>query len=396
MWASWCEIDETAHGSGKVIPSGQVQSVQNLEGGIIKKIHVSEGDLVEAGQVLLEMDDTRYISNHKELSVKIHALCARLERLKAETQNYQSITDRTAPQYSSKLMQCEISLHHSKQQELESGLAALGEQFKQKKKGLSEVCIRKETLQQRLKLLKEELALSKALERHGAVSHIEALALERQVSDTYGEMQMAQEAAKSMCAQQQEILQRINEKRLTYCSNARTGITRTLAQLNELEATQSAVLDQIQRAQVKAPVKSIVNRVFVSTEGSVVQPGVTMVELTPLDDTLEVEVKIPPDDIAFLYLAQKVVIRLSAFDVTQRLTGELTYISADSIQDKRGKNYYLARVKAQDIPDQIKGSASPVIIGMTATVDILIGKKNLLDFLLRPILQTLRQSFTER
>ncbi|WP_329601916.1 HlyD family type I secretion periplasmic adaptor subunit [Sansalvadorimonas verongulae] len=397
-WAAWCEIDEITRGMGKVIPSSQVQDVQNLEGGIVKDILVSEGELVEQGQVLLVMDDTRFAATREGQFANQFALQARLGRLKAEVESGEPVMSVELKKNAPELAMRELELFTSRKQELASSVGVFVQQLNQQKQQLDEIAAQRKLLDRRLALMNEELTLSKELEAEGAVSRVELIRLERQVSDTRGEKQIAIENFERIQAQQQETRQRIRETELTFSNKARAEMNDVLAQLEELSAKDIAVADQVERTRVRAPMKGVVKQILVNTEGGVVQPGMKIMELIPVDDTLEVEARIRPEDIAFLHPGQKATVRFTAYDFTiyGGIDGELVHISADTIIDEEGESFYLARIKTKNSYLGDEEQSRPIIAGMVTTVDILTGKKTLLDYLLKPVLRAKQLAFSER
>ncbi|WP_211830619.1 HlyD family type I secretion periplasmic adaptor subunit [Kistimonas asteriae] len=398
VWAAWCEVDEVTRGEGKVIPSSQVQDVQNMEGGIIEKILVKEGDLVEQGQVLMLMDDTRFSASHQGQLANQYALMARKVRLQAEVEGSRPVMPVPLKVQVPELAESELELYQFRRQELASTLGIYQQQLIQQEKQQSETRAEIAMLQQRHASLDEELKLSQDLAKEGAVSRVEVLRLKRQVSDTRGEQRIAEENFSRILAAQAETQQRIREAELAFTNKARMELNETLALLHELFAKEAAASDQVERTQVRAPMKGVVKQILVNTEGGVVQPGMTMMELIPVDDTLEVEVKIRPRDIAFLHPGQKATIRFTAYDFTVHggIDGVLTHLSADTIIDENTEHYYLARIKTDQNALGNADNSKPLIAGMVATVDILTGKKTLITYLLKPVLRAKQLAFTER
>ncbi|MRI35079.1 HlyD family type I secretion periplasmic adaptor subunit [Endozoicomonas sp. OPT23] len=398
IWAAWCEIDEVTRGMGKVIPSSQMQEIQNLEGGIVNEVLVSEGEIVNVGQVLLVMDDTRLSANRDSQRANQYALRARMVRLRSEIEGVIPVMPLQLSSEVPELAHSELELYQSRQQELASTVAVFEQQEIQQKQQLEETRAEQLLLERRLNFLSEELKLSELLARDGAVSKFEILRLERQVSDTRGERQIAIEAFSRIQAQIRETSEKVSEVKLSFVNQARTEMNEVLAQLEELSAKQVAVTDQVDRTSVRSPVKGVVKRILINTEGGVVQPGVTMIEIIPINDTLEVEARIRPEDIAFLYPGQKAMVRFTAYDFTiyGGLEGELTHISADTILNENGESNYLVRIKTDSHDLGGLDNRRPIIAGMVATVDILTGKKTLLDYLLKPVLKARHLAFTER
>ncbi|MGI9275442.1 MAG: HlyD family type I secretion periplasmic adaptor subunit [Endozoicomonas sp.] len=398
VWASVSEIDEVTRGMGKVIPSSRVQAVQNLEGGIVSDILVEEGDQVEQGQVLMTMDDTRFSSTLDGQRAGRYALLARKARLEAEISGATPEMPQELLEAVPELASQEMALFHSRIREINSRVAGLEQQLQQKQSESSELKARRNLLSERLSLLEEELQLSRTYASEGAVSKVELLRLRREVGDARGERNVIQESLGRLQAEKLEIQEKIREVTLVTSNEARIQLNETLAKLHEAEAKDTALSDQVERTNVRAPLKGIVKQILVNTEGGVVQPGMNMMEIVPLDDTLQVETRIRPEDIAFLHPGQKAVVRFSAYDFTiyGGLEGELTHISADTITDENGDSFYLANVKTRQNYIGSDEDSKPVIAGMVATVDILTGKKTLLAYFLKPLLRAKQLAFSER
>ncbi|MCL6270908.1 HlyD family type I secretion periplasmic adaptor subunit [Sansalvadorimonas sp. 2012CJ34-2] len=398
LWAAWIEIDEITRGMGKVIPSRQIQDVQNLEGGIVGDILVKEGETVDKGQILMTMDDTQFMSSLGGQKISRTALEIKRSRLRAEVVGEFPLISDQAWQDAPDLAQQELELYGSRQQELESRKNVLLEQVDQNQQQIEEMGEQRKLLGRRRNLLKEELGIASRLAESGAVSRIEVLRLQRQVSDVDGELAVTKETVDRLNAQQKEVHQRINELQLTFVSSVRSELNETQAKIKELEATGTALEDRVARTQVRSPVKGVVKQILVNTKGGVVQPGMKMMEVVPLDDKLLIETRIRPQDIGFLHPGQKAVVRFTAYDFTiyGGIEGKLTHISADTITDEQGESFYLAHVETERNNLDENDATRPVITGMIANVDIMTGKKPLLSYLLKPVLRARQLAFSER
>ncbi len=398
-WSAWCEVDEVTRGEGRVIPSRQVQDIQNMEGGIIERILVREGEQVEKGQVLMIMDDTRFLASQQGQKASQYALMARKVRLQAEVEGVKPEMPASLNERVPELAISEQKLYRVRRDELDSTLGIYQQQLIQQEKQRAESHARIAMLEQRHSLLSEELRLSRDLAKEGAVSRVEVLRLEREVSDTYGEQRIAEEGLSRVTAELDEIRERIREAGLAFTNDARVELNETLALLHELSAKETAVSDQVERTRVRAPMSGVVKQVLVNTEGGVVQPGMKLMELVPVDDILIVEVKIRPQDVAFLRPGQTATVRFTAYDFTiyGGIEGVLTHISADTLTDENNVRYYLARIETRrDFLGSTGDNSKPVMAGMVASVDILTGKKTLLSYLLKPVLRAKHLAFAER
>ena len=395
MWAMWAEMDEITRGAGKVVPSGQIQDVQNLEGGIVAELLVKEGEIVEKGQVLLVLDDTQFMSSRNGQEVNRQSLDIKRMRLQAEIDGFEPDVPELVWTNAPELAQQELDLYYSRQAELQGNKDIFTEQLQQHKRQHEEVRAQRKQLLRRNTLLNEELDIASGLAKIGAVSRIEVIRLERQVSDTDGDLEVNIKTSERLLSQQQETRQRINELQLTFVSSARAELNETVSRLKELEATGLALSDRVDRAQVRSPVKGIVKQIMANTEGGVVQPGMKLMEIVPLDEKLLIETRIRPQDIGFLHPGQNAVVRFTAYDFTVYggLKGSLVHLGADTITDEQGESFYIAHIET----DRNSIDASkPVITGMVANVDILTGKKSLMSYLMKPVLRAKQMAFSER
>ncbi len=398
LWASIAEMDEITRGDGKVIPSSRVQAIQNLEGGIIADIQVREGQIVDKGQVLVEMDDTRFISSQDEQKASREALIARQSRLQAEVDETDFVLAEHQNEFTPEISLQEQKLFYSRKKEQEKRKSVLTEKLNQHQKQLEELQAKTSLLKRRQSLLQEEVAITRTLTTEGAVSRVELLRVERQVSDVDGEVLMSSKSMERIDALIQETKARFGEVELSFNNEAREELNATLAKLNALMATDSAIQDRVERTRVRSPVRGIVKSIMVNTLGGVVQPGMQLMDIVPLDDNLLIEARIRPEDIGFLHPGQKAVVRFTAYDFTVHggLEGKLLHISADTITNDKGESFYLVIIETEKVNLGSTDDAKPVIPGMVATVDVMTGKKSLLTYLLKPVLRAKQLAFTER
>jgi len=403
LWAYGAEIDEVTRGQGRVIPSSRVHVVQNLEGGILKEILVKESQLVEVGDVLARIDDTGFSSTYGEQKAKQYALQARVTRLAAQAQG---IKDKDKGlEFPLELLAearhvalAEETLYHANETELQSQIAILRVQADQRKQELNELYGKLKQLEDNLKLATEELDLTEPLAEKGVVPKVELIRIRRQVTELRGELNTTRLAVPRAQAAVQEANRRVEEKFNAYRSLALTELAQTRAELAQVEESLRASRDRVYRTDVKSPVKGIVKSIHVTTVGGVIKPGMDLIEIVPVEDTLLVEAKIRPADIAFLRLDQKATVKITAYDfsIYGGLNGLLERISADTIVDEEGESFYQVTIRTDRNYLEHHGDQLPIIPGMVATVDVLTGRKTVLDYLLKPILKAKQQALSER
>tara|TARA_B100000446_G_scaffold76096_3_gene72106 strand:+ start:74747 stop:76141 length:1395 start_codon:yes stop_codon:yes gene_type:complete len=396
-WAGLAEIDEFTRGEGKVIPSSQVQVVQNLEGGILSELHVREGGIVKAGQPLLRIDDTRFSSSLREAGVTLEQLKAKVARLHAEAEGITFEPDALTTIDSAALAE-EYSVYVSRQLELQSRNQVLIEQVQQKKQELSELTAKRNQLGRSLVLLESEMTMTRPLAEQGAISKVELLRLERQVNDLRGEQEGAELAIPRAESSLEETRQKLSNAELAFKAEAQKERSETASELSRLMETSGALEDRVQRTLVRSPVAGTVKQLLVTTIGGVIQPGMDLVEIVPIEDKLLVEARVRPADIAFLHPGQKAKVKFTAYDFSIHggLDGEVVHISPDTILDEKDESFYLVRVETEASFMGSESQSLPIIAGMTASVDILTGKKTILDYLLKPILKTKQLALRER
>lgn len=398
-WASLADIDEVTRGDGKAIPSSRLQKIQNLEGGIVAEVFVHEGEVVKAGAPLLRLDDTRFRSNAGESEADRLALEARIQRLTAQLDNKETLT--LSPEILNKtpdIANGEMELFASVNKRIQSELSGLNEQLVQKKQELLDYQAKGAQYRRSLGLLQQEISMSEPLVAKGAISKVEVLRLRRSEVETRGQLESVTLAVPRAEAAIKEIESKINETRGRYRSEALSQLNEARTDLSKIEASGKAIEDRVNRTLVTSPVRGIVQQLMVNTIGGVIQPGNDLVEIVPLDDTLLVEAKIRPQDIAFLRPGQEAMVKFTAYDYTiyGGLKAKLEQISPDTVTDKDGKSFYVIRLRTEK--NHLGSDEKPLIIipGMVASVDIITGKKTILSYLLKPILRAKAEAFRER
>jgi adhesin transport system membrane fusion protein len=351
IWANFAVLDEVTSGEGKVIPSSQIQVIQNLEGGIVEKLFVHEGDTVKKDQILMKISDVRFTATYQSNLKKMYSLQLEILRLT-------SLMNNVPFNIPAKL--------NTDKQEVEAQKAL----YDSKKEELTQLGLQ-------LQNTEKELSLTKPLVSQGAASEVEVLQLQRSIDELKGKISNFKST----------FLERLNAAK---------------GELAALDVADDADEDRVVRTTVKSPVKGIVKKINTNTIGGVIQPGNDIIEIVPLDDTLLIEAKIKPRDIGFIHPGQEAMVKLTAFDfgIYGGLKGKVEQISADTITDEKSNNkeesYYLIRVRTSK--NHLGSEEKPLYIipGMLATVDILTGKKTIMDYLLKPILKARDSALRER
>ncbi|MCL2715470.1 MAG: HlyD family type I secretion periplasmic adaptor subunit [Alphaproteobacteria bacterium] len=365
LWAHFAVLEEVKRGGGKVVPSRQMQVVQSLEGGIVDDILVQEGDVVEQGQSLMHIDDTKFASEFGEIRERRANMAARVARLTAEAGGSTSIAfpeqiDNVVPA----AVTAETDVFNTRARKLSQDVDVLNQQISR--------------LSQSAEVLERELSLTRKLYQQKVVPEIEMLRLERQAIETKGQLGEAKAKAATIVS--------------TFRAQADEDLAKSRGDLAVLDQNIKTAQDRVRRTDLRAPVRGVINKVNVTTIGAVVQPGANVMDIVPLDDTLLVEGKIKPQDIAFIRPGQDAVVKISAYDssVYGHLDGKVERISADTILDDKGEgaqrpeNYYRVMVRTSKNHLGSEDRALPIMPGMVATVEVLTGKKSVLDYLIKP------------
>lgn len=347
VWAYNAPLVEVSRGTGKVVPTSREQVIQSLEGGIISELLVREGDIVEADQILAQLDLTKTEANVGESSARYRAALASIARLESEVNQTALIFPKELENYPH-LIETETRLYKTRKEGLNESLAGL---------------------RQALDLVQQELRLTRSLAQAGAASNVEVLKLQRQVS---------------------ELQLKITDRRSEYMVHAREELGKAKAEADSLESVIRGREDSLSRLTLRSPVRGIVKDVTVTTRGGVIPPNGQLMGIVPLDEQLLIEARISPRDVAFIYPGQEAKVKITAYDysIYGGLDGEVTLISPDTIQDEVKPEVFYYRVFIRTQTDALvskNGNLFPIVPGMIATVDIKTGEKTVFDYLMKPI-----------
>ena len=398
VWAALANLDEITRGEGKVIPSNKIQVIQNLEGGILTEILVEEGEIVEKDQPLLRLDDTRFSSSYRESRARYLALLAKAARLTAEADDQPLEMPELVWKEDRELAENEVALYGSRVNELNSNQNILRQQEKQTEQELKELQAQKEKQSRSYRLVKQELSMSEPLVADGAISEVEILRLRRSVNETKGDLDASRLAVPRIESMLEETKIKLQDLEISFRTQARTELNDAESELSAIEETLRSQGDRVSRTLVRSPVKGEVKQIMVATIGGVIQPGMDLVEIVPMEGKLLVEAHVRPADIAFLHPDQDAKVKLSAYDyaIYGGLDAKLEHISADTITNEDGESFYLIRVRTERDYLGSRDGSLKIIPGMTAMVDILTGEKSVLDYLLKPVLRAREKALRER
>ncbi|CAN1529507.1 AcrA Membrane-fusion protein [Methylophilaceae bacterium] len=358
LWGALAMLDEVTVGLGKIVPSSQIQIIQNLEGGILTELSVHEGEVVKKDQVLVRLSDTKSTANYKEGRKRYLAFLASNARLFAQSNGLDKVA--FPPEVldeASDSVKIETKLFQSQMKSFDESISYLSKSYR---------------------LGNEELQKTKPLLAKGAASEVEIIRLERQVNDLKGQ---------------------IEDKKNKFKADAQSEHNKNQLEIQGLEQSNIYSADQLTRTTIKSPVNGAVKKLHVVTLGGVIQPGMTIMEIVPIEDNLLIEARVKPNDIAFLKIGQEATVKVSAYDFSTYggIKGILEQISADTmIDEKSGESYFLIKVRTDKNYIVRDEKHLPIIPGMTAEVDVLTGRKSVLSYLMKPLLKTKQNALRER
>ncbi len=397
-WANYAILDEVTRGEGRVIPSSKTQIIQNLEGGILAEILVREGDIVEKGDILVRIDNTAAQATFRDAQNRFYALQATVERLEAEQEDRKLAFSEEIKAEAPTAVSDQTSLYKARQRQLKAQTTVLESQAKQRKQEIAEMRSRRKQLERSLQLSREEYSITQPLVQNGVVARIDLIRIQRQVADLEGEINTIRLTIPRLQSAAKEAKARVQEVVFSAKTDISNELNKIRAELNSVTETLLAGEDRVTRTAVRSRVRGTVKEIKQNTIGGVIRPGEDIIEIVPLDDTLLIEAQIRPADIAFLRPGQEAMIKIAAYDfsIYGGLKASVEHISADTIKNEQGENFYRVYLRTAENVLVHQGSELPIIPGMTATIEILTGHKSVLDYIMKPILKARDRALRER
>lgn len=385
LWAAWAPIDKIVRAQGRIITASKSQVVQHLEGGIVSEILVHEGQKVQAGQTLMRLSDVNANSNLSQGKSRLQSLKATQARLRAEAQGGSSLQfDDDIPV---SMQMLEKNAFEERQSRIRSEQAALQQQINQRQAELKEAQARSQSLSTELNIAKQQTTMVDSLLKKGAASQMELLEAQSRTERLNTQFRDVVNTIPRLMSAQAESAARINESQSRFRAEARTELNQVSAEISRIQAGIRADSDRVSRTEVRAPSTGFVNRLMFNTIGGVVKPGEAVLEITPSEGPLAVEARVRPDDRASLRAGLSTRVMLGAYDYTVygALQGEVVEVSSDTLPDENGQRYY--RVVVETKPAQGPLAQEVILPGMTASADVIVGKRSVLSYLLSPLLR---------
>lgn len=405
VWASFAPLDEVTRGFGKIIPSSELQEVASLEAGIVDDFFVTKGERVKKGQLLVRLRDIAASSDLETNRSRYLGLLATMSRLQAEVDQSGTVTFAKEVQDGvPDSVAEELRTFKANKDRMVEQKEVLNRQLDQRKQEVVELTSRISDLKQVIALSRKEKAMIEPLVARGSAPKIELVQLERGIRQQITELNSLKTSAPRARSAIQEAESRMAELKSSALADAQRELSEKTIEVGSLKETLLGLRDRKDQTEITSPVNGIVHDITVSTRGGVVQPGQPIVQIVPEGEPLFVEAKIKPSDIAFLRpkianrVGQSAMVKITAYDfsIYGGLDGELISISPDTITDEKGETFYRVRIQTAQNELVRRGEVLPITTGMEAQVDILTGKKTVMEYLLKPFVKTLNQSLSER
>ena len=384
-WTVWAQVDKVVRTQGRIVPSVKPQMIQHLEGGIVSKVFVREGDVVAKGASLVAVSDLMASSSRGEKRARLNGLMARSARLEAEAAGASRMVLPGGVNANAAEVRNENDAFAARQDKLRQSTRVLQEQAAQKRQEANEMEARRKGLASEAEVARQQLNLVNNMMARNAASQFELLEAKARVERLSTQSREAETAIPRLASAAQELQARMAEAQAQFRSEARSALTETKVELQRLQEDMRTEDDRVTRTVVLAPVAGTVNKLLANTVGGVIRPGETLLELTPADGAVVIEARATPAERGTLQVGQRAVVRVAAFDYTVfgTLPARVTEISADSLADERGERYF--RVGLLVDPDSQKKFGQPLTPGSSVTADLVTGQRTVAQYLLSPL-----------
>ena len=399
IWLWLGTLDIVSLTSGSVVPSSQVKTIQHLEGGIISKIYIKEGQKVLANQPLLDLENTDSEANVGEMLVRLATLTVKTARLEAESNDSKTIIFKPEiEKRTPKLAQQERALFKARRDSYLSGIASQKGLVAQKEQVIQQVKSRLSHSENKLKLLQEQISISNELlkdELTNRYNHITLLKDEAILLSNIDEDKALLKGSEASLVEAQE---KLNEIRLGYQAKSREEMEESRREHSELSQRMEKLKDSLKRTTLRAPVDGTIKTLNVHTVGGVIRPGEAVIEIVPVDDMLLIEVSLPPQDVGFVQVGQTAQIRLASADATRlgKLDGKVIHISPDSIINKEGVAFYKVRIETNKSFFERNGLKYYLSPGVQVSASIVTGERTVFEYLFEPFLGGMEKALRER
>jgi adhesin transport system membrane fusion protein len=398
LWSAVTELDNVTRGSGKTISEAQNQLVQSSEPGVLKKRYFDDGDVVSKGDILFDIDPIDAKTQLDQAQKRYASLMIKSIRLRSEVEN-------RLPDFSNELIESapgtvstELALYKARLDDLTAKSSILEQRRLQKLNEIQELKIHYETAKNGLALIRREIQTIEPLVKSGLAPETRLIALKREEEAMLGQANSAESGQNRINSALDEIAEQLKAEQQAYKTSALTDLSSIEGEMVELGARIPALEDRVVRTTVRSPVDGVINRINYVTEDAYVNSGDVLLEIVPTGSELIVETRIDPKDIGEIVEGQEVKISLTAYDPSRfgRIDGRVMSISADAITDQQtGSQFYLVDVSIDGILYEEDGSEVTILPGMVASIDVLSGKRTILEYFWQPIAKTKDRAFRE-
>ena len=398
LWAAITEIDNVTRGSGKTISEANNQLVQSSEPGVLRKRYFDEGDFIKRGDILFDIDPIDAKTQLDQAQNRYASLSIKMARLKSEV-------DGTLPNFSEQLIETapgtvstELALYRARLDDLTAKSSILEQRRLQKLNEVEELKIQYATAKNGLALIRREIDTVQPLVRSGLAPETRLLSLQRDEEVSLGQANSAESAQERLKSALNEIEEQLKAEKQSYITRSLTDLSAIESEISELGARIPALEDRVERTTIRSPVNGVINRINYVTEDAYVNTGDVLLEIVPTGSDIIVETQIDPKDIAEIVEGQDVKISLTAYDPSRfgRIDGKVISISADATTDNnRGTQYYVVDVSIDGTLYENDGSEITILPGMVASIDVLSGKRTILEYFWQPIARTKDRAFRE-
>lgn len=391
VWAAVTELDNVVRGSGKTVSEVQNQLVQSSEPGVIRTRYVEEGDFVSKGEALFDIDPVDAKTQLDQAQKRFSSLSVKMLRLKAEVED-------KVPEFGNELIEAapnsvstELALYRARRDDLETKTAILHQRRLQKLNEIEELKIKFKTASRGLELIRGEIRTIEPLVKNGLAPETRLISLQREEEVSIGQANSAESGQQRLLSGLDEIGEQLKAEKQSYRTSALTDLASIESEVSELAARIPALENRVERTSVRSPVDGVINRLNYVTDDAYVNTGDVLLEIVPTSSELIVETRIDPKDIAEIAVGQEVKISLTAYDPSRygRIDGKVLSVSADAISDNQtGAQFYLVDVNIGSSLYETDGSEVRILPGMIASIDVLSGKRTVLDYFWQPIART--------
>lgn len=397
IWAALTTVNEVTVAKGEVVPTGYIHDVQHLEGGIVSEIVVRNGDQVKPGDLLIRFAMPVSQADYEQLQVRKASLSLKLERIRAVEEHRKpdfSLFEKNYPDLTAK----ETASYYAQIASVDSELAVLKSQTNQKKSELQRQKNQVKALQKEIALLQKQVDMREKLAVKHVVSQTDLLDKKSRLASTQSQLESVQDGIAVAEMALQEARNRRQEILDKHKKENEFEAAEVAGKLAEVEKSMVKAADKVNRLDLYAPVAGIVQGITITGANAVVKPGEVILQIVPVDGNVIVEARILPGDVGHIKVGQNAEVKVDSYDTSKYgfVSGAVKQISPSTYLDEKMNPYYLAQIELEknhlgNNPEHLK-----IIPGMTVQVDVITGKKSILDYLMKPVSRGFKNAFQER